>query len=226
MTLITKIGKDIGKVAYSIARHKVLYKKALLTALPLSQSSLGDFVRINNTLGVLIEKSNRRIKVLSFVPNAEVWFYSYGYSPYLGEKGTSHDVETKAKDRYSGKENYQRIKEGNFDSPVHSFSAEDFGFPIFDACKKLGADFYLPAIKELENIFANPKLLIAIKNYLLRAYAIDIDDENTYKFWSSSDNDETSAIAMSWNVKSGFYAVNECKGERLQCFAIYEKVAK
>lgn len=27
MTLITKIGKDIGKVAYSIARHKVLYKK-------------------------------------------------------------------------------------------------------------------------------------------------------------------------------------------------------
>lgn len=100
--------------------------------------------------------------MLSFVPNAEVWFYSYGYSPYLGEKGTSHDVETKAKDRYSGKENYQRIKEGNFDIPVHSFSAEDFGFPIL-MLAKIRRRFLSPCHKRIGEYFANPKLLIAIK---------------------------------------------------------------
>lgn len=225
MSLITQIGKNIGKRACNKIIHNAVYKKALQEASPLTMDglALGDLVHIGNIVGVLVEQTDKYKKMISFVGNPELWFYQYGYDPYLGEKGTSWNISTNATDEFNGEKNCNLIFKEECFAKNSTSNSDEKRFPLFEKCHELGENWYIPAIKELECLLCNPRLIESIKSYLYRMLFPNFDGDKTYTFWTSTDDiDEYSAMTLSWNMKTNnIFLREESKSKQLPFFAIY-----
>ena len=223
MSLIVKMGKAIGKMAYEKIIHNAKCKEALLEASPIISENLvlGDMVQSDNIVGVLIEQNNNVRKMISLVQYADVWFYQYGYSPYLGEYGTSWNISTNAIDEWNGEGNCKLLSREEQIANDAVSSADKKKFPLLEKCYELGDNWYVPAVKELECFLSDTNLNASIRCYLHKLLLLNTDENNTCTFWTSTDVDEHSAMALSWNMKTNkMQYVKEFKNRRYPFFVI------
>lgn len=144
---------------------------------------IGDFYNEGGKMGVVFEVdetgNHGKIVNLSEAQPNKQWndpFCSWGLSETMG-------MQIGASNEYDGTVNMAVVAEiTNWESR----------YPAFAYCASLGKDWYLPAMKELELLFAED--VLSVVNYTL--FKMDEQMVGSFCYWSSTEKNEREAVAI------------------------------
>ncbi|MCM1110836.1 MAG: hypothetical protein NC336_06490 [Clostridium sp.] len=181
--LFRKLARSAAKAAarkavVTLHRHRIAAHAATAGDLQRGEVSVGDFLTIGGTLGIVATLSDDRRHGIMIPPRIyrEMFAHDFKYDPYLGENACSGEFRTGAYSRSDG--------------PANTSLLERYG----DAARmagKNGEGWYLPAIEELKQILSDsefPDVLASLESY---TDGIRLSGEDL-TVWSSTDleNDE------------------------------------
>ena len=189
ITPMIKLRNQLISLGYSISDfdHDQPYK-------------IGAVVDIDNIIAVVVEAKDggRHGKVMCLKSSREEW----GYKDYANQNTNGrdsllplihYDVSIEQCSNTDGESNCKSIeteiaKWDSDDLHQHTVSfgskfievRDRLAFPAFDYCKKIGVDWYLPAIEELHLAFTNHDIISIIQ------HITNISTGQTSSIWSSS----------------------------------------
>lgn len=205
--------KSLGKFAFQLAKSEISNraKKAQLAleAVPITQENtyslkVGDFVRdisAEQFYMVVRPKTAAEEGILAILRTSMLeWYYRLEYDPYLGDlaRDWSEDPvkcrdKVGADSKFNGLANTENVlkhqhalelKRSEYDAftcgpaPIHYY-------PTFDFIKDFGNNCYLPAIRELYDLFCDKEILSRLLE-LLSYFGHELDGD--IYIWSSTEN--------------------------------------
>lgn len=218
MSIKKMIINKVVSMAMNSGKHeaaRIIFQncaKEVRTIQDVASVHIGDAVRIENYVGVVLSVDNTAITIIPAFRKKEelAWYVSYLIlipnwrrtdSSYMNS--VSHDIKTDAVSYKDGIMNMAEIKK----ILNKKNESEKISFPAFEYCMNMGTGFYLPSIEEL--MILSEKNILRLLNNTLKFYHADeiIPNLGTILYWSSTDDVKGILESDGFYDKSGAYAL-------------------